>query len=200
MRNLTRPVEGFATDTGHDQTRERLMRQYAAIPPGTPARLAKRTSNLFRSRERSSGPGLDASGLDQVLSINPTSRTADVQAMTTYETLVDASLAHGLMPLVVPQLKTITIGGAVTGLGIESSSFRSGLPHESVRELEILTGAGEVVVAGAEGRHRDLFRAFPNSYGTLGYALRLVIDLEPVHPFVRLRPVRFTDLDSLPES
>ena len=46
------------------------------------------------------------------------------------------------MPLVVPQLKTITLGGAVAGLGIESSSFRNGLPHESVLEMEILTGDG----------------------------------------------------------
>ena len=62
--------------------------------------------------------------------------------MTTYEHLVDATLPHGLMPLVVPQLKTITLGGAVTGLGIESSSFRNGCPHESVLELEVLTGDG----------------------------------------------------------
>jgi FAD/FMN-containing dehydrogenase len=200
MRSLARAREGLATNTGHDQARERLMNQYAAMPAGSHIRLTKRTSNLFRSRERSSNSGLDASGLDRVLSVDPVSRTADVQAMTTYERLVDATLAHGLMPLVVPQLKTITIGGAVTGLGIESSSFRSGLPHESVRELEILTGAGEVVVAGAEGRHRDLFRAFPNSYGTLGYALRLVIDLEPVHPFVRLRHVRFPNLEALSDA
>src|SRR5450631_72419 len=200
MRNLARAGEGLITNRGHDQARQRLTREYAAIPAGSPVRLTKRTSNLFRSRERSSGPGLDASGLDQVLSIDPVSRTADVQAMTTYERLVDATLAHGLMPLVVPQLKTITIGGAVTGLGIESSSFRSGLPHESVRELEILTGSGEVVVARPDGRHRDLFHAFPNSYGTLGYALRLVIDLEPVHPFVRLRHVRFTSLQALADA
>jgi FAD/FMN-containing dehydrogenase len=200
MRNLARAGEGLITTTGHDQARQRLTREYAAIPPGSPVRLTKRTSNLFRSRERSSGPGLDASGLDQVLSVDPVSRTADVQAMTTYERLVDATLAHGLMPLVVPQLKTITIGGAVTGLGIESSSFRSGLPHESVRELEVLTGAGEIVVAGPSGENSDLFHAFPNSYGTLGYALRLVIDLEPVHPFVRLRHVRFANLEALTDS
>jgi FAD/FMN-containing dehydrogenase len=200
MRNLAGAREGLITKTAHDQARERLVSQYAAMPAGSPVRLTKRTSNLFRSRERSRGPGLDASGLDQVLSIDPVSRTADVQAMTTYEQLVDATLAHGLMPLVVPQLKTITIGGAVTGLGIESSSFRSGLPHESVRELEILTGSGEVVVARPDGRHRDLFHAFPNSYGTLGYALRLVIDLEPVHPFVRLRHVRFTSLQALADA
>ena len=200
MRILARARGGLTTNTGHDQARERLTRQYAEIPPGSPVRLSKRTSNLFRIRERSSGPGLDASGLDQVLAVDPVSRTADVQAMTTYEHLVDATLAHGLMPLVVPQLKTITIGGAVTGLGIESSSFRNGLPHESVRELEILTGAGEIVVAAPDGSHSKLFHAFPNSYGTLGYALRLVIDLDPVHPFVRLRHVHFTDLAALTDT
>ena len=200
MRNLAGARRGLITNTGHDRARERLMQQYAAIPAGSPVRLTKHTSNLFRSRERSSGPGLDASGFDQVLVVDPVSRTADVQAMTTYEQLVDATLAHGLMPLVVPQLKTITIGGAVTGLGIESTSFRNGLPHESVREMEILTGAGEVVEADPFGRHRDLFHAFPNSYGTLGYALRLVIDLEPVHPFVRLRHVPFASLDALADT
>ena len=91
--------------------------------------------------------------------------------MTTYEDLVDATLPHGLMPLVVPQLKTITLGGAVTGLGIESTSLRNGLPHESVLEMEILTGDGRVVTAGRGRRARALFRGFPNSYGTLGYAL-----------------------------
>jgi len=202
MRDLARARGGLFTNKEHDHARDRLRQQYAAIPPGSPVRLAKRTSNLFRSRERSNsgGPGLDVAGLDQVLAVDPVARTADVQAMTTYERLVDATLAHGLMPLVVPQLKTITIGGAVTGLGIESSSFRSGLPHESVRELEILTGAGEVVVARPEGACRDLFQAFPNSYGSLGYALRLVIDLEPVHPFVRLRHLHFTSPEALTEA
>ena len=176
--------------------RRRLVTQLAAIPAGAPVRLAKRTSNLFRPRDRITGRGLDVSGLDSVLHVDPVARTADVQAMTTYEHLVDATLAHGLMPAVVPQLKTITIGGAVTGLGIESSSFRSGLPHETVRELEVLTGDGQVVVATPDGPDADLFRAFPNSYGTLGYALRLVIDLEPVRPYVKLRHVRFGDLDA----
>jgi FAD/FMN-containing dehydrogenase len=181
----------------HQAAAERLLNQYAAIPPGQPVRLAKRTSNLFRNRPDSDQRGLDVSGLDQVLSVDPVARTADVQAMTTYEHLVDATLTHGLMPLVVPQLKTITIGGAVTGLGIESSSYRNGLPHESVLELEILTGAGEVVVATPDNERAELFRTFPNSYGTLGYSLRMTIELEPVQPYVKLRHVRFSDLDAL---
>jgi FAD/FMN-containing dehydrogenase len=97
---------------------------------------------------------------------------------------------------VVPQLKTITLGGAVTGLGIESASFRNGLPHESVLEMDILTGAGEVITASPH-QHQDLYRGFPNSYGTLGYSVRLKIELEPVKPFVALRHIRFHSLGDL---
>ena len=122
-------------------------------------------------------------------------RTAEVQGMTTYEHLVDATLPHGLMPTVVPQLKTITLGGAVTGLGIESTSFRYGLPHESVREMDVLTADGEVITASPDGPHADLYRGFANSYGTLGYALRLVIDLLPVRPYVRLEHRRVASAD-----
>jgi FAD/FMN-containing dehydrogenase len=176
----------------YEARKAELREQLAAAPNGAPPRLAKSTSNLFRAR-RNGAPRLGVEGLETVLSVDPRTRTAQVGGMTTYERLVDATLAHGLMPLVVPQLKTITLGGAVSGLGIEASSFRNGMPHESVRELEVLTGDGRIVVARREGEHRDLFNGFPNSYGTLGYALRLEIELEPVKPFVRLRHVPFDE-------
>ncbi|MCW2604247.1 MAG: FAD-linked oxidase [Pseudonocardiales bacterium] len=178
-----------------------LTASYAAVPPGQLVRLAKSTSNLFRTRSAAAGsaPGLDVSGLDGVISIDAAARTADVQGVCTYEHLVEATLPRGLMPLVVPQLKTITLGGAVTGLGIESTSFRNGLPHESVLEMDILTGSGRIVTASPT-ENADLFRAFPNSYGSLGYAVRLRIELEPVQPYVALRHILFRDLGALTEA
>ncbi|MEU1887204.1 FAD-binding oxidoreductase [Micromonospora sp. WMMD987] len=184
----------------HELAVDALRRSYAAVPPGYPVRLAKRTSNLFRPRSATGAPGLDVSGLGGVLSVDPVARTADVQGMCTYEDLVDATLPHGLMPLVVPQLRTITLGGAVTGLGIESTSFRNGLPHESVLDMDVLTGAGEVVTARPDGPHADLFAAFPNSLGSLGYATRLRIELQPVGRAVALRNVRFTRLTELTDA
>jgi FAD/FMN-containing dehydrogenase len=172
---------------------DRLRSQLLSTPADVPVRLRKPTSNLFRPRQQGSAP-LDATGFDGLIAIDPANRTADVLGMTTYEHLVDATLQHGLMPLVVPQLKTITLGGAVTGLGIESTSFRNGCPHESVLEMDVLTGAGDVVTATPGNEHRDLFFGFPNSYGSLGYALRLRIELEPVRRFVHLRHVRYDDL------
>ncbi|MGH2956036.1 MAG: FAD-binding oxidoreductase [Solirubrobacterales bacterium] len=190
---LQEPIATGVADEEFHRRVKRLREQYLAIPPGAPVRLAKRTSNLFRRRADTERPGLDVSAFDGVLSVDPGARTAEVQGMTTYEHLVEATLAHGLMPLVVPQLRTITLGGAVTGLGIESASFRNGLPHESVLELELITGDGRIVVARPEGEHAELFHGFPNSYGTLGYALRLRIELEPVRPYVRLRHLPFAD-------
>ena len=175
---------------------ERLLSSYRTIPASATVRLAKPTSNLFRARAKTGVPGLDVSGLTGVIGVDAEARTADVAGMCTYEDLVAATLPHGLAPLVVPQLKTITLGGAVTGLGIESSSFRNGLPHESVLEMDILTGSGEVLTASAD-EHSDLFRSFPNSYGTLGYSVRLKIELEPVKPFVMLNHVRFHSLSEL---
>src|SRR6185312_14707711 len=109
----------------------------------------------------------------------------------------DATLRHGLMPLVVPQLKTITLGGAVTGLGIESTSFRHGMPHESVLEADVFTGAGELVTTTPDGPHADLFAALPNSLGSLGYTTRLRIELQPIQPYVLLRNLTFSDVDAL---
>ncbi|MBC6468413.1 FAD-binding oxidoreductase [Actinomadura alba] len=201
----------------HAQAVEALQESYRAIPRDAPVRLAKRTSYLFRKRQAAGAPGLDVSRLGRVIDVDPDARTADVQAMTTYEDLVAATLAHRLMPAVVPQLKGITLGGAITGLGIESSSFRNGMPHESVLELEILTGDGRLITArpgeetdessgerprpdAGHADHSALFRGFPNSYGTLGYATRLKIRLEPVRPYVQLRHLRFARADRCAEA
>jgi FAD/FMN-containing dehydrogenase len=174
----------------HEEAVARLRASYDAIPVGQPVRLAKKTSNLFRPRSATGTPGLDVSGLGGVISVDAQARTADVQGMCTYEHLVDETLLHGLIPYVVPQLRTITLGGAVSGLGIESTSFRNGLPHESVLEMDIFTGAGEVVTTRPG---EELFETFPNSYGSLGYATRLRIKLEQVPSYVALRHVRFDD-------
>jgi FAD/FMN-containing dehydrogenase len=178
----------------HDRGVRRLRDSYAALPPGAPVRLAKRTSNLFRGRAQP-GTGLDVTGLQGVIEVD--GDVAEVQGMCTYEHLVEATLAHGRIPLVVPQLRTITLGGAVSGLGIESTSFRNGLPHESVLEMDVLTGSGEIVTTKPGD---DLFDAFPNSYGSLGYATRLRIELEPVPAYAALRHVRFDDAALLAEA
>ncbi len=194
MRSVS--AAGFEPSGAYRDALRRLSDSFRAVPVGGSVRLAKRTSNLFRKR-RQGASGLDVSGLTGVLNVDPVGMTADVAGMCTYEDLVAATLPFQLCPLVVPQLKTITVGGAVAGLGIESASFRNGLVHESVLEMDVLTGAGEIVTASPEGEHSDLFFGFPNSYGSLGYATRVRIQLESIKPYVALRHLRFSALDHL---
>jgi FAD/FMN-containing dehydrogenase len=156
-------------------------------------RLEKDTSNLFRARVETSENRLSVRDFNHVLSVNTDEGWADVEGMTTYETFVDETLKHGFMPTVVPQLKTITIGGAVAGVGIEATSFRYGLVHETVLEMEILLPSGKTIVCSKE-KNSDLFYGFPNSYGTLGYALRLKVKLIPVKPFVHITHTRHSDV------
>jgi FAD/FMN-containing dehydrogenase len=127
-----------------------------------------------------------------VLAVDPAAGWVEAEGMVTYEALTAACLARGVMPAVVPQLKTITLGGALAGVGIESSSHRYGLVHDTVLELDVLLGDGRVVTCTRSNEHADLFFGFPNSYGTLGYALRVKAKTVPVKPYVRLEHLVFS--------
>lgn len=180
------------TDLAYEDRKQRLSEFLKRRPRGG-VRLAKGTSNLFRDRKDGPGARLDVRDFNNVLEVDRAKAVIDVEGMTPYATLVDESLKHGVLPAVVPQLKSITVGGAVTGGGIESSSFRYGLVHETVEELEVLLADGRVVLCTPTNEQRDLFYGFPNSYGTLGYALRLKAKAVPVKRFVQLTHVRHTE-------
>jgi FAD/FMN-containing dehydrogenase len=153
--------------------------------------VAKTTSNLFRDRAPRPRPAIDLGHFNEVIRIDVAAGVVEAEGMIRYADLVDATLAHGAMPAVVPQLKSITLGGAVAGVGIEASSFRQGLVHDTIVALDVLTGDGRIVTCTRDNEHRDLFYGFPNSYGTLGYALAVTARLAPVKPFVRLKHVRY---------
>ncbi len=161
-------------------------------------RLRKRTiSNLFRyaPRRRANSTALSLSDFNQVLAVDVEHATLDVEGLATYESAVDATLPHGLLPLVTPELKHITVGGATVGIGIESTCFRHGFVHDGLIEAEVLLPDGRIVLCNGTDSHCDLFRALPNSYGTLGYILRARIRLMRARPYVHLKTTRYADID-----
>jgi len=171
----------------------RATLQAAAANGAAPLGLHKSTSNLFRDRHETAKRRLDLSGFCHVLEVNAAAGWVDVEGLTTFEDLVEQTLPHGVMPAVVPQLKTITVGGAAAGVGIEATSFRQGLVHDTLLELDVLLPGGEIVHCTPHNEHADLFFGFPNSYGTLGYALRLRVRTLPVKRFVRVAHAHYDD-------
>ncbi len=132
-RRVSRPAAALGAPSRTDEThamngfaerRERLVAELGAAPGGAALRLDKTTSNLFRDREAAPRQRLDVRAFSHVLEVDPAGGWVDVEGMTPYAALADATLARGVMPCVVPQLKSITIGGAVAGIGIEASSFK----------------------------------------------------------------------------
>jgi FAD/FMN-containing dehydrogenase len=156
-------------------------------------RLQKDISHLFRGRNRPPSAKLDLRAFNKVLDVDTSEGTIDVEGMARYTEIADAALARTMLPAVVPQLKSITIGGACAGLGIEASSFRYGLVHETVAEIEVLLADGDIVVCTPTNDHSDLFFGFPNSFGTLGYALRVKVKAIRAKRYVELTHMRYDD-------
>ena len=167
---------------------DELVRRYRALGPDVRVRLGKKTSNLFRFGDRDA-PRLDVSAFSGVLDVDPEARTADVLGMTTYEELVDATLRprpdaarRAAAQDHHPRRRRHRARHRV------AAASATGCRTSRCGEMDVLTGDGRVVVAPPDNEHADLFRGFPNSYGTLGYALRLRIELEPVKPYVAPAP------------
>src|SRR6266568_478057 len=163
-------------------------------------RVKKKTiSNLFRyeRRKKLTARETDLSNFNKPLYLDSDNLTLDVQGLTTYEQIVDFVLPHGFLPLITPELKHITIGGATVGIGIEANTFRYGFVHNGLVEADVLLSNGQIVTCSANNQYKDLFYGLANSYGTLGYILRATIKLRKVLPSMTLTTTRFDDITEL---
>lgn len=154
-----------------------------------PIRIKKQTvSNLFRydGRKKDERLEIDLRDFNQPLYIDKKSQTLEVQGLATFEQIIDFTLPYGLVSLVTPELKHITIGGAIVGIGIETNSFRYGFVHDGLLEADVLLPDGRIVTCSETNEYKDLFAGLANSYGTLGYVLRAKIKLRPVKKYVKL--------------
>lgn len=130
------------------------------------------------------GGRVDLSAFNNVVNIDTQATLVQVEGLATMETVVNALDGKGFRIPIVPELKHITVGGAIAGIGIESGSFRWGWFHQAMVECDLLTPGGEILRCSASNEHKDVFHALPNSYGTLGYVLRATLRLVPSKPYV----------------
>lgn len=138
-------------------------------------------------------------GLKEILKIDVKKRICVAEPGVTFARLVAETLKRGLVPMLVPELKTITIGGAVSGCSVESMSFKYGGFHDTCLEYEVITARGEVLTCRPQSKktNADLFHMIHGSYGTLGILSKLTFKLIPAKPYVRMDYTtypRFEDL------
>ncbi len=141
---------------------------------------------------RFAGGRVDVSDLNEIIEIDVERRLCTTEPNVTFSRLVEATLEHGLAPMVVPELEGITVGGAVAGCSVESMSFRYGGFHDGCVAYEMVSGGGEVMTVSREVEPL-LFEMLHGSYGTLGVVSKLVFKLVPAKPYVRLSYERVSD-------
>jgi hypothetical protein len=139
---------------------------------------------------------IDLLDFDEIIEIDTVRRICIAEPGVPFCRLVDRTLPLGFVPIVVPELKTITIGGAVAGCSIESMSYIHGGFHDTCLEYEIITAKGDVLTCTPDNEHSLIFQMMHGSFGTVGILSRLVFRLIPAKPFVHLRHETHTSIDS----
>lgn len=139
---------------------------------------------------------LDLSGLTKIL--DHTETTVTVQAKCTFDALVQYTLLHTnttaayrKMPAVVPEFKSITVGGAIMGGALESTSFKYGQVSDTALSYTMLLSNGTLVTINDS---HELFHSLPGSYGTLGILLDATLKIQPVQEYVQVKLLTFDDM------
>ena len=139
-------------------------------------------------------PRVDMSALTDIIDMDVANRTCTAESGVTFSDLVKTTMEHGLIPMTVPELKTITVGGAVSGCSIESMSYKYGGFHDSCLDYEIVTGTGEIITC-SQDKNSELFEMLHGSYGTLGLITRLKFKLIPAKPYVKMTYRKFSNFE-----
>ena len=138
----------------------------------------------------------DLSQLRNVLYCSPEEATITVEPGVSMEELVAATLPYGLVPKVVPEFRSITVGGAIMGGAMESSSFAHGMFHDTVSSCELLLPNGTIVEASRTGPNAELLAGIGGSYGTLASLTAATIECVrlPARPLAALTLEWYSDV------
>jgi len=198
-----RTPSGAERDAGHARRVARVAEQLRQRKSTAPLSRRKRVVSHQvpkRHDKKHSDDKIDLTDFDQVIEIDPERRLCIAEPGVPFNELVDRTLPLGLVPIVVPELETITVGGAVAGCSIESMSYVHGGFHDTCLEYELITAKGDVLTCTPENEHKLIFQMMHGSFGTVGILSRLVFRLIPAKPFVRLRHEHHASIDSYLES
>lgn len=140
-----------------------------------------------------SGLLIENRSLRTIHSIGP--NVADVDAGVLWTELVVAAYEQRrLTPPVLTGYLSLSIGGTLSVGGVDGNTgnYREGLQIDHVRELEVVTGEGELRRCSMS-ENRELFEAVLGGVGQFGIITRAKVDLVPVASMVRTYRLTYVD-------
>ncbi|KAI1213150.1 FAD-binding domain-containing protein [Annulohypoxylon truncatum] len=161
---------------------ERLRQFYAQRRP---FRVYHGSTNSTRVADKSRDNTVDTSKLNHILEVDEDNKIALVEPNVSMDALVNATVKHGLVPLVVMEFPGITVGGGFSGSAGESSSCRHGPFDSTINWIEIVLPNGDISRA-SKTEKPDLFWGAASAFGTLGIVTLLEVQLRDAADFVEL--------------
>jgi cytokinin dehydrogenase len=120
------------------------------------------------------GLGIDMNALIAIHDIQQDRMIVDAGA--TWRAVLDASLAHGLTPPVLPNHLDLSVGGTLAVGGIGGTTSHHGMQTDQVLDLSVVTGDGRELTCSATA-HADLFDAVRAGLGQCGVIVRTTLRL-----------------------
>jgi len=118
---------------------------------------------------------------------------AVVGAGVLWSQLVKAALARGLTPPVLTDYIDLSVGGTLSVGGIGGMTHQYGVQADTVLELEVVTGTGELVSC-SHNRRRDLFEAVLCGLGQCAVIVRATVQLVPASQQARVFSLYYDDI------
>ena len=87
----------------------------------------------------------------------------------------------------------MTVGGAISGIGVHFNIHDVGFFHESVVDMDVLLSDGKIVTCSST-QNKELFNSIPNTYGTIGKILRAKLKIEKTKPYVKVNVIKFNNI------
>jgi cytokinin dehydrogenase len=137
------------------------------------------------------GVVIDSTTLARVGEIRPD--RAVVDAGCTWFDLARATLARGLTPPVFPDYLDLSVGGTLSVGGIGGTTQRYGLQVDTALELEVVTGAGDLLRCSPTTRP-ELFSAVLGGLGQVAIIVRATVALVPAPARARGYQLFYADL------
>ena len=107
----------------------------------------------------------------------------DVQTGASWEDVTRETLAQGLTPPAMGDTMSLSVGGILNAGGISNSSHLYGGVVDSVQEIDVVTGVGELITCSAQ-KNTELFHVALAGMGQCGLITRARIRLVAVPTWV----------------
>jgi cytokinin dehydrogenase len=161
---------------------------------GLPVCARGQAHSTFHQTDAAGGVLVDMRSLAGVRQVAPGSVWVDAGA--TWRQVLDKTLPTGQAPPTLTDYQHLTVGGTLSVGGVGGETFRSGAQVDNVLELEVVTGAGELLVC-SRSHHKGLFDACLAGLGRCGIITRARLVLTAAPDFVETTAIECPTLGAL---